>query len=971
MQMKTMRGRVLESVVTGVIIATATACVSTGAIAADPVSRPDQWTGLSLSTCGVAEFLAQHPESDGRGVVIAVLDTGVDPSIPGLTHTPDGEVKVIDVQDFAGQGDVDLHRVRLDETDGKLVDYDDDGAPIHYELPAFSKGAGGDEERRFWFGVLNESRFVNSEAPDLNNNGETDDEFPICVTALSGDGDDQALCLIDTDMDRSFADEKPLRNYRLAYDTFTLAREKPEKQIIPLTFAVNIFLRKPKVSIVYDDGSHGTHVAGIAAGYRINNQDGFNGVAPGAKVMGLKIAQNGLGGVTTTDSVRQALEYAARYAREHDVPVVCNMSFGVESVVEGHADIDKVVDEVLAKNPYMMFLTSAGNEGPGLSTVGTPAAAKHGVSVAALLAAESARDVMGIDLQRPVLTAFSSRGGEVDKPDLATPGWCTSTVPRYVTGGDYWAGTSMASPYAAGMAAVLISDALAKHADRPVRGWDVRRALCLSGRPVDDATPISIGYGMPDLPVAAELLGRLVKTSENDPIIGYDISTPCPHGYNGKARAAYWRSTYFPTSEQQTFTISPIFAPNRDAAARTSFTRKFQLRSTAPWCKLTQNEVYLRSEQTARVHVTYDETTLTAPGIHVGTVEALHDGLVAFRLVNTIVVPHRARAEDDFKITLKDQIARGWEVDRHFVVIPAGTSVMRLTLSAPEGKDSKARFDRIFDPNGAQYYTRANRLDSTIGKREVVWTFSEDLIPGVWEIPVIADRPDREWPYRLDIRFFGLHAAPAVLTDWSGDPLESDIVVTNLFEDRLAGSAAGQIEGFRLHKEDEFKGLKDTLTYTLELTEACDRVRYDIEMTPEAYATTTDIGVAVEADGEEINFDAFSNRKAKGTVSVPGAKGGTTVKLIIRAGFAVSDDDRKTPITVRFDQLLTQPVAVSVTQGDESNVNFVPSVPIKLSVAADKALPPTPDGLRPVGRLRFTERGSKETALVVPIDIGG
>ena len=50
------------------------------------------WTQLSLSTCQVDRFLAAHPESDGRGVVIAVLDTGVDPSIPGLTLTPGGEV---------------------------------------------------------------------------------------------------------------------------------------------------------------------------------------------------------------------------------------------------------------------------------------------------------------------------------------------------------------------------------------------------------------------------------------------------------------------------------------------------------------------------------------------------------------------------------------------------------------------------------------------------------------------------------------------------------------------------------------------------------------------------------------------------------------------------------------------------------------------------------------------------------------
>ena len=472
--------------------------------------------------------------------------------------------------------------------------------------------------------------------------------------------------MIDRDGDGHLDDEDLLRDYATNFDHFTMqdASTRDAREVLGIGLDLTGD-EAPQLVFHHDDGGHGTHVAGIAAGYGVHGQEGLNGVAPGAWVISCKLGDNTLsGGATVTESMKKCYEYIGELQKNYDVPVVVNMSFGIGSEIEGDASMEDWLDEWLDDNTGIVVCHSAGNSGPGLSNVGLPAGADGVIASAALLTAEVARDLYGGAFVKDELFGFSSRGGEMAKPDVAAPGGASSTVPLWDTY-DRYNGTSMASPQTCGAAALMLSGLQAEE-----RTWNfgtVKRALVATGKPLPGYTRIDVGGGVVDVRRAYAALNDYAEAGEAGQVTIYTVRTEAPGQPDGEAPAAYWRSGgWFPVApEQQEFRVTPRFDEDMDGDARNKFYRAFDLRSDVDWIRIDREDTYINGPTTRSIFLSYDADKLQMSGVHVGRVIATAkdagrsgDAAFEFELVVTIVVPHRFDLDGATTVQFRGPAAR-------------------------------------------------------------------------------------------------------------------------------------------------------------------------------------------------------------------------------------------------------------------------------------------------------------------------
>jgi subtilisin family serine protease len=648
---------------------------------------------MPIKATGVDRFLQAHPEWDGRGVLIGILDSGLDPSVAGLTTTSTGQRKVLDLRDFSGEGAVPLTRVTPNGDKLVVAGRTYTGASRLRALAL--KG-------EMWAGTIAEIPLGAPPASDLNGDNDDADTLAVVVAKAS----DGWVLFADTDGDGSLANEKPVHDYLVAKEYFGW---HGRGRSAPVAIAVNFAEEKgaPTVDLFFDTSAHGTHVAGIAAGNDIYGVKGFDGVAPGANLIGLKIANNAQGGISTTGSMVEALDYAIRFAAEKHLPLVLNMSFGVGNEAEGAARIDQVVDSVLAAHPDLVFAISAGNDGPGLSTMGFPGSASRALTIGATFP--------GVFLGASgkggdPIAYFSSRGGELAKPDIVTPGMAYSTVPNWSIGNEQKSGTSMASPHAAGLSALLVSALVQQK--RPIDARQIRQALMVTARPVGSETYLDDGTGLADVDAA----WRWLEANRQVPEIAVK-----PSG-NGKTAAFRGHGL---TGAADTLQAFEVTLPSGTAEAA------YTLRSSASWLR-SPGSVRLRGGANS-ISLSYQSRLLSRPGVYTAVVTGWSaDTLLGpvFRLVNTVVVPQTG---SDLSADLGN-INAGQE-GRVYFEAKAGRP-FNVTYSAARPGEQVLAY--LHEPGG-QPYREENGVGAGSGDQAALISVdARDVVPGYYEAVAVA-----------------------------------------------------------------------------------------------------------------------------------------------------------------------------------------------------------------------------------------
>lgn len=692
------------------------------------------------------KFLEKHPNFDGRGIRVGILDTGVDPAARGL----DGKGKVVDIIDCTGTGDVPLAPVAPSSSSSSdssavelispatgrkiLVDpswvKDKDAQwllgfkPAYEVWPDDLTSRRKAQRKRNWdvetaklvakvqreladleAGVASASEDAGKEKKEkelrkeelkarlavlseLNSSYSDPGPFLEIVTFFDGkhwrtvvggaEGEirESTLGLPDYSINKLEGQVLDLRKNKALADFHVEQQHDVFGPADLLTYSVNHMFeaadasRPSAVSVVTLSGSHGTHVAGITGAHLPDSPD-ENGVAPGIEIVSLKIGDTRVSGMETGQALLRAAQ--ALIATKCDV---ANMSFGEDGAfgLEGKGAFAQALRDYVIRQKDILFVSSAGNSAPALTTLGQPAGTTEGVfTIGAYVTAGSMQDAEYALVERNVKdspTTWSSRGPAADGARGTTvysPGAAITAIPKYcLSATQLMNGTSMASPNACGCIALLLSGM--KQEGIPITSARVHKAITATAKDFGDELEI----GFIQVEKAWEYLVQHKERPDADFEYKVRVTPPGkpPGAANTDKRGIYLREK-LETQRVNQFTanVRPIIKGTEPERAY-ELQLKCNLKPSASW--VTSPEFLHLGGNGRSFEIRVDPTQLT-PGLHTASVKGYDSeqpGHELFDIPITVTKPEVTReATVRYSTTLK-----AGSIERNFLHVPEGAT---------------------------------------------------------------------------------------------------------------------------------------------------------------------------------------------------------------------------------------------------------------------------------------------------------
>lgn len=661
------------------------------------------------SDIGVGEWMRTHPTFDGRGVTIALVESGL-PSFTGpvlrTAKTLDGRdvPKIAGILNTIDPASPDETRVRLDTPIDAAKSWARVGNRT-YILP----GPG-----RFRAGAL-----------EVPGGGNVIQRFAVLEEESTG------TVWIDTDGDASFENEEPLADVNERFQPRFLTLTYPQRMDVSFVMGRG---REPHVVHIYlGKSAHQTMTASVAAG-NVTPDSLASGVAPGARLLFVRISSPNLGGVG------RLVEGFIEVARRPDVDVI-SASTPIAMIPDTAADFVGLLFSRLHEVYGRPILNGAGNYGLTLGQVH----ANGGVlSVGGLLSPGSFAALYGgREITDMSVHVMSGAGPGIDgsiEPDFLAPverlsatlPWKTEieAVPanaptrRLPPGYAISCCTSSSSPYAAGVVALLVS--AAKQSGVRYTSRTLRRALTVTARPVPGFQSFHQGNGALDILAAWQALRNPFEPPDivSSATVVHPLAQYAARGHEGSGILEFqgWKPG-MKGSREIRFTRTS--GPDRPLTFRLAW-------SADDGTFTTPGSLTLPLNETVPLRVEIDAKTA---GAHSGLL-TLHDdetGAVAFRTQATIVVSEPLRDASHAGLELAGtsgaMLARA-----HYLDIPAGTAALSLELRVLRG----AATPSVFQSHGlpSSYYMHVHPMETIF------------LGPGTYRIRMPHPEPGT-WTVRL------------------------------------------------------------------------------------------------------------------------------------------------------------------------------------------------------------------------------